>query len=138
MNDFRIRDDFIISCMERTGYPPWMQATFEEVEKPKEEEEELSELCMDVLNRLRFGKEYAIDRKALCAETGAGDRSIREAIETLRQDYIILNDQDGKGYYRPDKADDVRRYYRQEMARVYSMLRRMKPVRRYLKMEGML
>ena len=35
-----IPDDPIIRCMERTGYPPWMQAWDDEDEEDNEEEEE--------------------------------------------------------------------------------------------------
>lgn len=35
-----IPDDPIIRCMERTGYPPWMQDEEEEDDVPEEEEED--------------------------------------------------------------------------------------------------
>lgn len=40
---YLIPDDPIISCMERTGYPPWIDADFEEIdegESPDEESED--------------------------------------------------------------------------------------------------
>lgn len=35
-----IPDDPIISALERTGYPPWMNADFEEIEEELDEDEE--------------------------------------------------------------------------------------------------
>lgn len=35
-----IPDDPIISALERTGYPPWMDADFEEIEEELDEDEE--------------------------------------------------------------------------------------------------
>lgn len=35
-----IPDDPIISAMMRTGYPPWMDADFEELEEELDEDEE--------------------------------------------------------------------------------------------------
>jgi hypothetical protein len=37
---YLIPDDPIISCMERTGYPPWIDADFEEINEDETEEEE--------------------------------------------------------------------------------------------------
>lgn len=37
---FQIPDDPIIACMERTGYPPWMDADYEEIRDDEEEEED--------------------------------------------------------------------------------------------------
>lgn len=36
----QIPDDPIIRCMERTGYPPWIDPDYEETEEDSEEEEE--------------------------------------------------------------------------------------------------
>ncbi len=35
----QIPDDPIISCMERTGWPPWMQDDYPEEEEDEEDEE---------------------------------------------------------------------------------------------------
>ena len=35
-----IPDDPIISALERTGYPPWIDADFEEIEEELDEDEE--------------------------------------------------------------------------------------------------
>lgn len=38
-----IPDDPIISALERTGYPPWIDADFEEMEEELDEEDEETE-----------------------------------------------------------------------------------------------
>lgn len=38
-----IPDDPIISAMMRTGYPPWVDADFEEIEEELDEEDEETE-----------------------------------------------------------------------------------------------
>ena len=35
-----LRDDPIIACIERTGYPPWIDASYEEIEDEPDEEQE--------------------------------------------------------------------------------------------------
>lgn len=35
-----LRDDPIISCIERTGHPPWIDADYEVIEDDEENEEE--------------------------------------------------------------------------------------------------
>lgn len=36
---YQIPDDPIISCMERTGFPPWMQDDDDDDDEDKEDEE---------------------------------------------------------------------------------------------------
>lgn len=40
---YLIPDDPIISCMERTGYPPWIEADFEEIDEEEDLEEQEEE-----------------------------------------------------------------------------------------------
>lgn len=67
---------------------------------------------------------------------GAPERNIRAAVEELRTEYIIINDQDGKGYYLSNDPDIIQRYYWQEYSRAMSILKRLKPVRAFLKAHG--
>lgn len=66
-----------------------------------------------VYNALGIGHDNAQTRRELCRKLKCGDRSLRRAIEVLRQDYPILTQDDGRGYYLPDTTPEGR----QEAAR---------------------
>lgn len=131
-----LRNDPIIQSMIDTGYAPWNQEKMAEFSD--EEVRELPESCMDVLAHLMFGKDNAITRTQLSIRTGLSDRQVRRSIEILRRDYLICNDQDGKGYYRPRDTKEIRRYFKQEDARAKAILRRLKLARQVLVMRGAL
>ena len=134
-----IKDDYIIRSMMDTGYPPWMQETVDGYEDDDNHTiEEIPESCVTVLNHIGFGKQNACPRVRLAELTGMNDRQMRRCIEILRRDFIILNDQDGKGYYRPADAKEVRRYYYQELNRVRAIDKRLRLPRKYLISKGML
>ena len=88
---------------------------------------------MDVKDLLKVGKENAITRYELSMLTGMPDRAVRSEIERLRREMVILNDQDGKGYYISTDPDEIARYYRQEAARAKSIFYRLKPCRAAIK-----
>ena len=56
---------------------------------------------MDIVDYIPFGRENAVTRAQLRIVTGLNDRQIREQISQARRDTVILNMQDGKGYFRP-------------------------------------
>jgi len=74
-----------------------------------------------MIDLIPFGKENAITRARLCALTGLTDRKVREKISQLRRHYVIINDQSGRGYYRTNDVEEIRRYVRQEEARLKSI-----------------
>lgn len=88
---------------------------------------------MEIIELLKEGKENAVTRETLCAMTGMNDRAVRSEIERLRREYVILNDQDGKGYYLSKDAQEVQRYVRQEEARAKAIFYRLRPARELLK-----
>lgn len=63
----------------------------------------------------------AVRREELCNLTGSSDRSMRNKISYLRRSNCIINLQDGKGYYIPQKtsegAEEAQRFYEQESKR---------------------
>ena len=61
-----------------------------------------------VYNALGVGRENAISRAELSRITGYRDRRISEAIEALRYDKVILNLDNGDGYYIPDSTPQGR------------------------------
>lgn len=123
-----------ITWAERTGFPSWCQEVLGDF--PEEEESPLSDREEIVLDAIPFGKENAVTREHLAARTGLPDRQVRKAIEEIRRNHIVLNDQDGKGYYRSYDLDDIERFYRQERARALAVLYRMKPMRILLRGGG--
>ena len=58
---------------------------------------------MKIEEYIGFGKANAVTRRQLCAVTGFSDRDIRDEIANARgiRGAVILNDQDGHGYYIP-------------------------------------
>ena len=111
----------------------WVQEILKGFDEPAEE---LSLMHQTVLDNIGYG--YTITREELCDITGLSDRQVRKIIEDLRREYVILNDQNGYGYYRTHNPLKVLRYYRQELARAMSILRRLKPMRALLKGAGLI
>lgn len=94
---------------------------------------------MNIVDYIGCGKTNAITRQTLSRLTGLPDRAVRQAIENARHDgYIILNDQDGRGYYITANIDDIERQYRQNERRAKSILHYQKPLRQALKAAGRL
>ena len=133
MSDLNLQHPEITWC-ERTGFPSWCQEVLGDF--PEEEESPLSDREEIVLDAIPFGKDRAVTREYLTAKTGLPDRQVRKAIEEIRRSHIILNDQDGKGYYRSWDMDDIERFYRQERARALAVLYRMRPMRILLRGGG--
>lgn len=57
-----------------------------------------------VYNALGVGKQNAISRAEPSRITGYKDRRIREAIEAMRYSKVIINLDNGDGYYIPDST----------------------------------
>lgn len=92
---------------------------------------------MNIINYIPFGKENAIRRADLVIKTGMSDRKVREEIEKARRDgHIIINRQDGRGYYRTNDISEIKSQYWQDTARALSILARRKEMRRILKEAG--
>lgn len=80
---------------------------------------------------LMFGAENAIKRAALIAMTGWPDRELRRNIEKARvEGLVIANDQNGKGYYRPNKREEFERLHRQNKSRALAILKQQKHIGR--------
>lgn len=56
---------------------------------------------MTITDFIPYGRENAISRQALAQLTGMDDRQVRRMIEDARCNVVIINLQDGKGYYLP-------------------------------------
>lgn len=85
------------------------------------------------------GKENAITRERLCMVTGLPDRKVREEIEQARRrGAIIINAQDGAGYFRTEDISEIKRQYTANDRRAKSILAQQKHLRRRLKEAGLL
>lgn len=90
---------------------------------------------MDIVDYIPFGRENAVTRAQLRSRTGIDDRTIRDMIADARRDTVILNMQDGKGYFRPlpEERHLVEVYAKQETARLKSIGWSLKATRQMLK-----
>ena len=92
---------------------------------------------MGIETYIPFGRENAITRQELCSLTKLSDRKVREQIEQARREgNIIINKQDGRGYYRTNDPDEIACQYRQQRRRALSILAHQKHMRRLLKAAG--
>ena len=86
---------------------------------------------MNILDYIGTGKANAVTRRELCARLNLPDRTIRRLIEAERnKGAIIINDQDGEGYYQSDELKDLLAQYRLNRSRAHSILRQQKHLRR--------
>lgn len=85
----------------------------------------------DFLRFIGIGKDNAVTRGELCTLTGLCDRRVRLEIERLRDEgVIIINHQDGKGYYISEDIEEMQAQYRLNQARAMSILRQQKHLRK--------
>ena len=93
---------------------------------------------IDIVNYIPIGRDNAISRQELCIKTGLSDRKVRNMIKMARRNIVILNIQDGSGYFLPGVEDTalVRKYLKQEEHRAKSIFWALKSARKYLKEIG--
>ena len=88
---------------------------------------------MNIVDLIPIGKANAVTREQLCSLTGLSDRAVRKLIEIARiEGEIIINAQDGAGYYVSDNPVDIRRQMATNRSRAMSILRQQKYLRRRL------
>ena len=79
---------------------------------------------MDIMTFIAKGKENAISRQELCVLLNLPDRAVRKLIQEARdRGEVILNEQDGAGYYTSDDVGDLERQYNTNRNRALSILR---------------
>ena len=84
-----------------------------------------------------WGRARAISREALATALQTSDRQMRKMIENARNEgLIVLNAQDGSGYYQSADVAELAAQYRQDTARAMAILKRRKHLRKVLKEEG--
>ena len=89
----------------------------------------------NIIDFIPHGKENAISRTSLVINTGLSDRKVRDLIALERRNHVILNAQDGKGYYRPlpEEKADVERFVTQETHRAKSIFWSLRAAKRAIK-----
>jgi hypothetical protein len=92
----------------------------------------------DILKYIPVGKENAVTRQQLVKQTGLNDRAVREAISQARRDVVILNEQDGGGYFIPrnNEMNLVRKFVNQESKRAKSIFWSLKAAKNMVKKAG--
>ena len=76
-----------------------------------------------IVDYIPVGRENAVTRRQLCELTGMRDRALRNAIEDARQNgEIIINAQDGRGYYRSEEPNDLAGQYVRNRNRAMAIL----------------
>jgi hypothetical protein len=92
---------------------------------------------ISILDYIPTGQANAITRHKLHQLTGLRDRTIRKEIEKARASgNIIINLQDGKGYYQPETLDEIEIQFKLNQSRAMSVLVQQKYLRRELKKAG--
>ena len=92
---------------------------------------------VQTLVKLLGDRKHPMTRAELARRMGMSDRTMRKTIQQARMcGYLILNDQDGRGYYLGSDTRDMERQYRQDTSRALSVLKRRKPLREKLKETG--
>ena len=90
-----------------------------------------------VVTAIPFGKKNAISLNSLSAGTGINERDVRRAIESARANgVVILNDYNGKGYYKSKNMDEIYEAYWREKRRMKHMYQATLPMRKLLKAAG--
>ena len=86
------------------------------------------------MNIMDFITDKPITRRELVDLTGMSDRLVRKAIEQARVDgNIIINLQDGRGYFVTDDPAVLEHQYKINQSRAMSVLVQQKYIRRKLK-----
>lgn len=94
----------------------------------------------EIVNCIPVGRENAINRWALREKAGVSDRKCRKLIQEAKEHgEIIINLQDGRGYFRPAEEDlsNISKQYHQNLSRMISLSKQQKVLRKILKDAGL-
>ena len=92
----------------------------------------------DYYSDIPIGKTNAISREALTALWGTRDRRTREIVQELRNqdngdDYIIVSDSKGSGYFRSNDPETIRAYVNETQKRAVNTLLPLQKAKRILR-----
>lgn len=84
----------------------------------------------DITKFIGTGKENAVTREQLAMALNLSDRAVRKLIQDARdRGEIIINEQDGEGYYISGREEDLHKQYRANQNRAMSILKQQKHLR---------
>lgn len=122
--------DALCIILQATKAQLWGEEKAEEMQRKSAEQKAIVEL---ISRTVPFGRENAIKREELARVLQVNDRQARHYIGIARLNgVIVINDQNGDGYFQTDKFEDVVQEYKREKRRVLSIVERMRPLRRVL------
>lgn len=98
----------------------------------------LREKKMNIIDFIPYGHNRAITYYQLQNLTGFTRREIRREISKARKEYIILNLQDKKGFFRPldDEVELIKRFYKQENHRNNEHRATLIPIEEFMAVKG--
>lgn len=89
---------------------------------------------VNVLEFIPRGKENAITRAELVEKIGLDDRTVRELIHDKRtKGEFIISSTSGKGYYLPEKREEMERFINQQKSYIKNLQRSISKAERDLK-----
>lgn len=90
---------------------------------------------MEITDFIPTGHRNGVTAAQISSVTGISQRQVREMIATARHDVVILNMQDGEGYFLPDDGEEhlTAQWVLQEEARLKSIGWSLKAARRAAK-----
>lgn len=93
---------------------------------------------MNIIDFIPYGHENAVTYDFLCKATGLNKRAVRMEISKARRENIIINMQDGEGFFRPLESEEdlLLRFYRQEMHRNNEHTETLRPIQEYFYFNG--
>lgn len=93
---------------------------------------------INIIDFIPQGHENAVKYDWLCKATGLSRREVRLLISNARKDHIILNMQDGKGFFRPSENEEqlITKFYRQELHRNNEHMETLRPIQEFFYFNG--
>ena len=89
---------------------------------------------MNITDFIGVGRENAVTRDRLVAALNLPDRTVRRLIQEARdRGEIIINAQDGAGYYMSNDVGEMKRQLALNKSRALSVLRQQKHLRRKIR-----
>jgi len=90
-------------------------------------------VIMDILELIPVGRDNAITGQYLQKITGLSERALRNEIEVLRREHCIANEQNAKGYFRPETIEEAVMQLNQTRNRAKSLYIQTHPIKKLIK-----
>ena len=94
---------------------------------------------INIIDFIPYGHDNGVSYKWLQKATGMCKREVRASLAYTRKTHMILNMQDGKGFFRPipDEEDFlIAKFYRQEMHRNNEHMETLRPIQEHFYFKG--